>query len=224
MKKLLAILFMGGGITSNGQNSIPVIKGNDLYRKQQYEQAVKEYEKALEENKTNPIVFYNYANALYRTGSAEKATKIFDSLAKAPVEDNLRSASHYNVASILSRQLEDVKANNKKIEGRPDVLGSTQTVLLEQSIEFYKKALRINPTDKQARENLQKALLELKKKNPPKKQDEKKKEQPPKQPKPKISPKQAEQQLKLLQEKEKQVQQKLQKNSSKTGNALPKDW
>src|SRR5439155_425595 len=71
---------------------------------------------------------------------------------------------------------------------------------------------------------LQNSLLELKKKNPPKKQEEKKKKEEQKQqPKPKISPREAEQQLKLLEQKEKQVQERLQKNS-RTGNSQPKDW
>ena len=42
---------------------------------------------------------------------------------------------------------------------------------LEESIEAYKNALRQNPDDKEARENLQKALLELKKKKPPPKEE-----------------------------------------------------
>jgi Ca-activated chloride channel family protein len=95
---------------------------------------------------------------------------------------------------------------------------------LEESIESYKETLRVTPNDKEARENLQKALLELKKKNPPKKQQEKeKKEQQKQQPKPKISPREAQQQLKLLEQKEKQVQERLQKNS-KDGGSQPKDW
>ena len=75
---------------------------------------------------------------------------------------------------------------------------------MEESIEAYKETLRLNPGDQEARENLQKALLELKKKTPPKKQEEKKKqEQQKQQPKPKISPRDAEQQLKLLEQKRK---------------------
>ena len=44
---------------------------------------------------------------------------------------------------------------------------------LEESIEAYKNALRNNPDDKEARENLQKALLELRKKTPPPKKEKK---------------------------------------------------
>jgi hypothetical protein len=39
-----------------------------------------------------------------------------------------------------------------------------------------------------------------------------------------MNPKEAEQRLKLLQQKEKEVQQRLQKQMSKTGGSQPKDW
>ena len=115
----------------------------------------------------------------------------------------LRSKTYYNKGAILSRQ--------KK---------------LEESIEAYKDALRLNPDDKEARENLQKALLELKKKEPPKQKndDQKKKQDQQKQPQPKMSRKEAEQRLKLLEQKEKEVQQRLQKEKSKSGGSQAKDW
>jgi hypothetical protein len=39
-----------------------------------------------------------------------------------------------------------------------------------------------------------------------------------------MSPKEAEQRLKLIEQKEKEVQQRLQKEKSKTGGGQPKDW
>ena len=115
--------------------------------------------------------------------------------------------------------------DNKKINNKSDLLQYAGDVMLEKSIDFYKKALRINPDDSQARENLQKALLELKKKEPPKKKDDKKKnqdQQQQKQPQSKLSRKEAEQRLKLLEQKEKEVQQRLQKAQS--GGGQKKDW
>ena len=106
----------------------------------------------------------------------------------------------------------------------------TQQKKLEESIEAYKNSLRQKPDDKEARENLQKALLELKKKNPPKKKEEKEnqkkkqQEQQKKQQQPKMSPKEAEQRLKLLEQKEKEVNQRLQKEKLKTGGGQVKDW
>jgi len=175
--------------------------GNNYYRQQQYDKAESEYRKVLETSSIDKTARFNLADALIKQNKAVDANKLLRILNVEENGNDLRSKVVYNQAVILTQQ--------KK---------------LEESIEGYKEALRFNPGDQEARENLQKALLELKKKNPPKKQEEKKKqEQQKQQPKPKISPREAEQQLKLLEQKEKQVQERLQKNS-RTGNAQPKDW
>jgi Ca-activated chloride channel family protein len=175
--------------------------GNNYYRQQQYDQAETEYRKVLETSSGDKTAKFNLADALIKQNKAADANKLLAVLNVRGNENDLRSKAVYNQGVILTQQ--------KK---------------LEESIEAYKETLRLNPGDQEARENLQKALLELKKKNPPKKQEEKKKqEQQKQQPKPKISPRDAEQQLKLLEQKEKQVQERLQKNS-RTGNAQPKDW
>lgn len=174
--------------------------GNNYYRQQQYDKAESEYKKALENSSGNKIAKFNLADALIKQHKEQDANKLLAELNVKENENALRSKAVYNQGVILTQQ--------KK---------------LEESIEAYKETLRLNPGDQEARENLQKALLELKKKNPPKKQEEKKKQEQKQQPKPKISPRDAQQQLKLLEQKEKQVQERLQK-SSRTGNAQPKDW
>ena len=177
-------------------------KGNELYKQQQYQQAEAVYNEVLEKQSSNNTAKYNQAIALYKQGKKEEAIKAFDDLAFKTDDRELKSKAHYNKGAILSGQ-----------------------VKLEESIEAYKNALRQNPDDKQARENLQKALLELKKKTPPKKDNKKKQQQKQQQkPQPKMNQKEAEQRLKLLEQKEKEVQQRMQKEKSKTGGGQPKDW
>ena len=173
-----------------------IAEGNNYYRRQQYDKAQSAYEQALRNAPNNKIAKFNLANTLIKQNNQPDAEKFLSELNVNENDPDIRSKAIYNQGVIFTQQ--------KK---------------LEQSIESYKATLRVNPNDKEARENRQKALLELKKKNPPKKQEEKKKKEEQKQqPKPKISPREAEQQLKLLEQKEKQVQERLQKNS------LPKDW
>jgi len=184
------------------QDSEIIQKGNNFYRQQQYDQAAAQYQQALQSSPANKIAKFNLANALIRQNKVQEADNLLSTLNVPDNNSALRSAATYNEGVIFSQQ--------KK---------------LEESIEMYKETLRLNPNDQEARENLQKALLELKKKNPPKKQEEKKKkEQQKQQPKPKISPREAQQQLKLLEQKEKEVRDRLQKNNSKTETSLPKDW
>lgn len=205
MKLVAIVIAMVGMYSLEAQKVNESIRsGNDLYRKQQYEQAQKEYSNALITQPGNNTAKFNMANTTYRLGKQEEAIRSYDEISKTEPDISLRSKAYYNKGAILSKQ--------KK---------------LEESIEAYKSTLRLNPDDKEARENLQKALLELKKKQPPKekKEDQKKKQdQQKKQQQPKMSQKEAEQRLKLLEQKEKQVQERLQKEKSRTGGSQTKDW
>ncbi len=185
------------------QEEKTIQQGNDYYRQQQFDKAETAYEKVLEENPASDKAKFNLSNSLLKQGKQEEALKGFAELADKTKGKDLKSRSFYNKGVVLTQQ--------KK---------------LEESIEAYKNALRQDPSDKEARENLQKALLELKKKNPPKKEEKKnpKQQQQKKQQQPKMSPKEAEQRLKLLQQKEKEVSQRLQKEKSKSGGGQAKDW
>jgi tetratricopeptide (TPR) repeat protein len=103
---------------------------------------------------------------------------------------------------------------------------------LEESIEAYKMAVKLDPADNDARINLQKALLELKKKSPHrrlKKKREKKetasriKVRRSSRPQSNLTKKQVEQLLKALQQREQQVQQKMQQRN-RTAGQQEKDW
>ena len=76
--------------------------------------------------------------------------------------------------------------------------------------------LRLDPEDRQARENLQLALREQK-------QQQQKQQQQQQKPQSKMSQREAERKLKLLQDKEKELQERLQENGLK-GNGMQKDW
>jgi Ca-activated chloride channel homolog len=184
-----------------------IMEGNEFYRQQQFDKAAELYNKAIAADPQNSTARFNLANAMQRQGKEDEAIQLFTEVAAAAKESELKGKAFYNKGAILSKQ--------KK---------------LEESIEAYKDALRQNPNDKEARENLQKALLELKKKNPPEKkndQQKKKKDKEPQkkqQPQPKMNQKETEQRLKLLEQKEKEVQQRLQKEKMKAGGSQAKDW
>ncbi len=180
--------------------------GNEYYKSQDYAKAAEEYRKALETDPANKAAKFNQGNALYKQDKKVEASILFSELAADDKDVPMRSKAFYNKGVILSNQKN-----------------------LEESIEAYKNALRNDPSDKEARENLQKALLELKKKNEEKKKEDQqpkkqKEQQQKKQQQPKMNPKEAEQRLKLLQQKEKEVQERVQKEKTKTGGSAAKDW
>jgi Ca-activated chloride channel family protein len=101
---------------------------------------------------------------------------------------------------------------------------------LEESIEAWKEALKMGPDDKDTRENLEKALRELKKKQDeekkknekkPKKEQEKQKESKPQS---KLSQQRVEQLLKSLQQKEKEVNEKMNETKVPAPSKPEKDW
>jgi len=198
---VIAVLFFLVKDLSGQESDKLILKGNDLYKQQQYQQAEQAYAEVLTTDPNNATAKFNQANALYKQNKADEAIRVLNDLAFKTTDPSVKAKAYYNKGAILSGQ--------KK---------------LEESIDAYKDALRQDPADKDARENLQKALLELKKKNPPKKEDNKKQQKQQQKPQPKMSQKEAEQRLKLLEQKEKQVQQRLQKEKSKQGGGQGKDW
>ncbi|MGJ7031915.1 tetratricopeptide repeat protein [Niabella hirudinis] len=175
-------------------------KGNDYYKEGKMDDAVKAYDKAT----TGPhqyVALLNKGNALYRLKKYADAIKTYtQATALANTDAGLRSAAFYNTGVVYSNQ-------NK----------------LEESIEAYKNALRLNSNDLKARENLQKALLE-KKKQSGGGGGQNKKEESPKQSKSRLNQNQAQNQLDKLENKEKNTQQRISEDKSQYGTSREKDW
>ncbi len=206
MKKILLIIIMTLPYLASAQQEVNALidKGNQFYASQRYEQAVAEYAKALQLDPGNETAKFNHANALYKAGLQVEASQKFTELASTTNNRGMKAKAYYNKGVIFSAQKN-----------------------LEESIEAYKDALRQDPDDQQARENLQKALLELKRKQPPKqKEDDKKqdKNQQQKQNQSKLNQREAEQRLRLLAQKEREVQERLQKEKARSGGGSGKDW
>src|SRR4029079_11163537 len=124
-------------------------KGNDYFKESQFAKASEEYRKALDNDPASITAKFNLANAAYKQDQQVDAAKLFTNVIQVTDKKYMLSKTWYNKGVVLSAEKN-----------------------LEESIEAYKNALRNDPDDKEARENLQKALLELKKKQPPPKQNE----------------------------------------------------
>jgi len=195
MKTLFILLLFFTSLAAQAQNvKAHLSKGNQYYKQTQFDLAEAEYRKALQVEPGNQIAQYNLANALQKQKKYDPAAQVLENLYGSATDIKIKSPSAYNQGVAYTKQKN-----------------------LEASIESYKKALRLNPDDRQARENLQKALSELKKK-----QEEEQKQQQKQQSN--MSQKEAEQKLKLLQEKEKQLQQRLQNQNPQKGGGQSKDW
>jgi Ca-activated chloride channel family protein len=201
---------------AHAQTSDALIRrGNRFYNKQDYDQSLFNYEKALKKSPGNADAFFNLGDALYRKNDYEKAAGSYDDVLQSKADENTRQSAYYNKGVAMVRQ--------KKID---------------EGIDAWKNALRLDPADSDARENLVRALMEKKKQdqqkkkdNPDKKQNDnkQKKEQnkqdnTPKQQQSKLSKQQVEQYLRSLEQREKDVQDKMNQNKSHTLTHPDKDW
>ncbi len=222
LKPVITLLFLFIGLKAGAQTNEDnenIKKGNDLYRKGEFEKASEKYKKATDKNPENPTASFNNGNALYKSGKKEESLEAYEHSIKNFKTAAEKSNAYYNKGVVLQ--------NNKR---------------LEECIEAYKNALKLDPTNEDARQNLQKALLEQKqqqqqqkqnqdqqkKKKDQQNQDQKKdkQEQKPQEPKPqpsKISKKDAEEKLKALMQQEKNLQDKLHKVPATSINP-EKDW
>jgi Ca-activated chloride channel family protein len=194
--------------SSSQQVNKQIIKGNEAYNKNQFDTAAISYQKALQKAPDNTIASYNLGNALYKANKPDEAVKYYDDVTVTSTEKDIKEKSFYNKGVALQKQ-------NK----------------LPECINAYKSALKLTPEDEEARQNLQRALAQLKQQQQPKDQKNKDKNQQQKEekkePKPqpsKISREDAEEKLKALLEHEKNLQEKLRKAKAEAPEQPEKDW
>ena len=178
-----------------------IAKGNEAYRKADYNTAIEAYKNALRKDPANNTARFNLANALQKQNEIKEANKNYDEVIENPDAASLKSESNYNKALAYLKEKDLLKA-----------------------IASFKESLKENPGDDDARENLQKALAELKQQQQQnQKQPNKQQQQNPKQQKQKpLNKDMMQQKFNELRNQENQLQQKLQ---DKNNTVQPeKDW
>ena len=132
MKKILFILSFLMSFNSFAQNKKSLLRdGNELYTDSSYNEAEMQYRKSLEKDQDYFNASFNLADAVYKQERYEESSALFDALKdNTPTETDLAKV-YYNLGNSLVKE--------KK---------------LEEAIEAYKSALRINPKDKDTRHNL----------------------------------------------------------------------
>ena len=200
-----ALLFFSARMDAQKENAL-IRKGNHFYKEQKLDQSKLEYQKAIQQSPENPTAHYNLGNAQYRSNEWEDAAGSYEQSIHHSNEKTFSEKGYYNKGVALVR---DQK--------------------LMESIDAWKEALKLDPNDQEARDNLQKALLDLKKQQSQQnkenqKQQNKDQEQQPKPQPSKLSKQQVDQLLKALEQKEKNVQDKMNQNRVKSLSQPDKDW
>ena len=132
MKRLLIILSLLISFTSFAQNKKSLLReGNTLYADSSYNDAEMQYRKSLEKDQDYFNASFNLADAVYKQERYEESSALFGALIdNAPTESDLSKVYHNMGNSLVKEQK------------------------LDEAIDAYKNALRINPNDAETRHNL----------------------------------------------------------------------
>ena len=169
---LLTMLIPVSAHAADGNNAKPsrdtstrkernfIREGNKLYDKKNFADAEVAYRKALEENELSEAGQYNLALALIRqSGSADpnngnnpmaEAQTLLSGLSRAATDASIAERAFYNLGNIAFNQQQ-----------------------YDQAINMYKGALRKNPDNDMARENLRLAQLKRQQQQQDNKDDKK---------------------------------------------------
>ncbi|MCD8173175.1 MAG: tetratricopeptide repeat protein [Alistipes sp.] len=107
-----------------------VREGNRKYERAQFKESESDYRRALEQNPESFEARYNLGNSLYKQGRWEEAEQVFLRLSKADTSEENRFDTHFNAGNSMFQQRK-----------------------LEEALEQYKEAMRIDPTNEEAKFN-----------------------------------------------------------------------
>lgn len=207
-KKLsMAFIFCFMSFTCSAQDADAIVKkGNQAYKKRNYGKAADEYNQAIRLNASNAAAHYNLGSAMFRSGKTDEAVIAYENATGRFDEKFNKSNAYYNKAVVYH--------SLKKIP---------------ECIDAYKAALKLDPQNEDARQNLQRVLKEQQrnqKQQPLPKQEEKKqkKKEEPKEQRSKLTKQDAENRLKALSQQERNLQDKLHKVSAVSSGQPDKDW
>jgi len=111
--------------------------GNALYAQGQYEGALAAYQAAQVALPDSPEAYYNAASAYSQNGELDKAIEALHQALKTPNSD-FKAHAYYNLGNIYFQMLR-----------------------FDDAVTAYQQALLLNPTDEDARHNLELAIRRL---------------------------------------------------------------
>lgn len=129
-----------------------VAEGNRAYRDGKYDEALEAYEKASVDVPESPRIYFNKGASEYMKGDYKKAADLFEKAALKTKDLAFEARSQYNLGNSLFRESERQRDS--------DLQKSLK--MLEKSIIQYQKAMKLDPSIKDAAHNIEIARLTMK--------------------------------------------------------------
>ncbi|MBC7652455.1 MAG: DUF3808 domain-containing protein, partial [Deinococcales bacterium] len=152
MKLVFTIFALAGCLFTVAQKANTIIaKANELYKKGDVKNAEAAYNEALKVDGKNTIALYNKGNSLFKQNQFGEASKQYQTTVENTTNSELQAMAYFNkaVAEIKQQQF-------------------------QEALQSLKQSLKLNNSDEQARENLQKLLTEINKQKTKENKPEKK--------------------------------------------------
>ena len=143
-----------------------VKKGNVLYNKGKFEEALKEYEEAVLKSPDSDVVNFDLAAALYKTGDYEAALRHFEK-SLVSEDEALEAAANYNLGNTEYKY---------GIAKENDALQEAIS-FLKRALGHFENAMLLDPEDEDAKYNHEFVKKELKRLQKKSEEEEKKEEE-----------------------------------------------
>ncbi len=236
----LAIVFVSAMLPSllYAQERKLVREGNKLYEQKRYREAANAYQQALSKNPTYTPGMFNLGNSMYQQKQFEAARKVMSTTAKAEKDRNNKGAANYNIGNTYMQEQkwqEAIDAYKQALRNNPQDADAKYN--LSYALAMLKKQQGSGGgkdknqdknddkknKDQQEKENKQDKKDQNEQDNSKNNEQENKQQERP-QPQPsKLSKEQAEQLLNALQQEERKLQDKHQKEKG-VPVKIDKDW
>ncbi|MDR1526743.1 MAG: tetratricopeptide repeat protein [Dysgonamonadaceae bacterium] len=145
MKTFVLICICIAGFTAQASAQKQVRKdirtGNKEYKQEKFTDAEVDYRRALEANARSSDAAYNLGNALYKQGKGQESLEQYQVVTGNETDKSKLSMAWHNTGNVFLASAKDQQ-------------GNMNNEALKNSIEAYKKALRIHPKDDETRYNL----------------------------------------------------------------------
>ena len=126
-------------------------KGNELFRRRDFDGALRLYNEALIKTPESEYINFNIGASQFKKGDFEKAISSFEK-SMLTQDKGLEQKANFNIAN--------AKYKMGKLKENTDL--SKTVELLRQSLDYYKRAIELDPKDKKAKVNHELVERELK--------------------------------------------------------------
>ena len=125
-------------------------EGNEAYSSGEFLQSNDLYSQSFKNDTSNLKAAFNNGNSSFMSGDFESSRNNFNQYLQSNISNKEKSKAYYNIGnSYLTEYAKSIQENSGQ---------SPNSDLLTNAVDNYKKSLRNNPTDEDARYNLSYAM------------------------------------------------------------------